>query len=162
MATQSFQRILELLEAHGVEYIVVGGVAAVLRGAPVTTFDIDTLVKTDRANAERLLSALQALDARYREHPGKIKPSIEDILAGGHLLLMTDSGPLDVLGHLTDGKRYEDMTDRASTLSVGELDVHVLGLKALLDEKRALGRPKDRAVAELLAELLERERSGES
>jgi Aminoglycoside-2''-adenylyltransferase len=159
MVAQSFQRILELLEAHDVEYIVVGGVAAVLRGAPVTTFDIDTLVKIDQANAERLLAALRALDARYREHPEKLKPSIEDILAGGHLLLMTDSGPLDVLGHLMDGKRYEDMTDRASTLTVGELAVRVLGLKALLDEKRALGRPKDRAVAELLAALLERERS---
>lgn len=162
MATQSFHRILELLEAHGVEYIVVGGVAAVLRGAPVTTFDIDTLVKTDRTNAKRLLAALQALDARYREHPGKLKPSIEDILAGGHLLLMTDSGPLDVLGHIMDGRRYEDMTDRASTLSVGKLAIQVLGLKALLDEKQALGRPKDRAVAELLAELLERERADES
>ena len=66
MATQSFQRILEQFEAHHVEYIVVGGVAAVLRGAPVTTFDIDALVKTDRANAERLLTALQALDAVSR------------------------------------------------------------------------------------------------
>ena len=61
-----------------------------------------------------------------------------------------------------DGKRYEDMTDSASTMQVGGLAVHVLELKALLDEKRALGRPKDRAVAELLAELLERERSAES
>ena len=158
MATQSFQRILELLEAHGVEYIVVGGVAAVLRGAPVTTFDIDTLVKTDRANAERLLAALQALEARYREHSEGLEPSIQDILAGGHLLLMTDSGPLDVLGHIMGGKRYEDMTEQASMLSVGGLAVRVLGLKALLDEKRALGRPKDRAVAEMLSELLERER----
>lgn len=162
MTTQSFQRILQTLEAHGVEYIVVGGVAAVLRGAPVTTFDIDTLVKIDRANADRLLTALQELDARYREHPGKLKPSIEDILNGGHLLLMTDSGPLDVLGHLMDGKRYEDMTEKASTLAVGDLAVHVLGLQALLDEKRALGRPKDKAVAEMLEELLERERTDES
>jgi hypothetical protein len=162
MATQSFERILELFEAYGVEYIVVGGVAAVLRGAPVTTFDIDTLVKTDQANAERLLAALQALNARYREHPDKLKPSIEDILAGGHLLLMTDSGPLDVLGQMMHGKRYEDMTDKSSTLSVGDLTIHVLGLRALLDEKRALGRPKDRAVAELLEEVLERTQSSQS
>jgi len=162
MATQSFQRILELLETHGVEYIVVGGVAAVLRGAPVTTFDIDTLVRTDQANAERLLAALRTLNARYREHPGRLEPSIEDILAGGHLLLMTDSGPLDVLGHIMDGKRYEDVMDRASTLVVGELAVPVLGLKALLDEKRALGRPKDRAMAEMLEELLQREQAEKS
>ncbi|MCC6170854.1 MAG: hypothetical protein IT481_02375 [Gammaproteobacteria bacterium] len=56
MATQSFQRILELLERHRVEYVVVGGVAAVLRGAPVSTFDIDALIKVDAANAARLFS----------------------------------------------------------------------------------------------------------
>jgi hypothetical protein len=60
MATHCFRRILELLEANGIENIVVGGVAAVLRGAPVTTFDIDALVKTDRANAERLPATLLA------------------------------------------------------------------------------------------------------
>jgi len=72
MPAQSFQRILELLEAHGVEYIVVGGVAAVLRGAPVTTFDIDTLVKTDRNGSgtrgivriRGLMSDSQSVDQR--------------------------------------------------------------------------------------------------
>jgi hypothetical protein len=61
MATQSFLRILHLLERHGVEYVVVGGVAAVLQGAPVTTFDIDALIKVDAANADRLLAALGPL-----------------------------------------------------------------------------------------------------
>jgi hypothetical protein len=46
-------------------------------------------------------------------------------------------------------------------LLLGELPIRVLGLEALLEEKRALGRPKDRAVAEILEELLERERSDE-
>jgi hypothetical protein len=64
MPIQSFQRILELLDEHGVEFIVVGGVAAVLHGAPVTTFDIDALVRVDADNADRLLAALTALDAR--------------------------------------------------------------------------------------------------
>jgi hypothetical protein len=68
MATHSFRRIIELLEQHGVEYIIVGGVAAVLQGAPVTTFDIDALVKVDPANVERLAKALESLGARYREH----------------------------------------------------------------------------------------------
>jgi len=43
MPSQSFRRILELLEQHDVAYVVVGGVAAVLQGAPVTTFDIGGL-----------------------------------------------------------------------------------------------------------------------
>ena len=86
MATQSFLRILEILDAHGVEFVVVGGVAAVLHGAPVTTFDIDTLIKVDEGNADRLLAALTELQARYREHPKTTRPSKQDLLAGGHLL----------------------------------------------------------------------------
>jgi hypothetical protein len=51
----------KFLQAHGVEYVVVGGVAAVLQGAPVTTFGIDTLVKVDTENTERLLRAWHAI-----------------------------------------------------------------------------------------------------
>ncbi len=155
MATQSFLRILKLLESHGVEYVVVGGVAAVLHGAPVTTFDIDALMKVDEVNADRLLAALNVLDARYREH-GTLKPTRADILAGGHLLLMTNSGPLDILGFIGKGKRYEDFADAFSMIAVGDLSVRVLGIGALIEEKRALGRDKDLAVVRLLEAVLRR------
>jgi hypothetical protein len=155
MATQSFLRILQLLEGHGVEYVVVGGVAAVLQGAPVTTFDIDALVKVDDANADRLLAALQALEARYREHSA-LGPTRDDLLAGGHLLLMTNSGPLDILGFIGRGKRYEDFAGAVSTIAVGDLSVRVLGIEALIEEKRALGRDKDLAAVRLLEAVLRR------
>jgi len=157
METHSFRRILELFEAHGVEYVVVGGVAAVLQGAPVSTFDIDALVRIDAANADRLVAALTALDARYREHrPATVRPSRDDILAGGHLLLMTSSGPLDVLGFIGKSRRYEDLTGAAEVLDVGGLPVRVLGLEALIREKRALGRDKDAAMIRMLEEVLRR------
>ncbi len=129
MATQSFLRILQLFESHGVEYVVVGGVAAVLQGAPVTTFDIDALVKIDDTNADRPLGALQELDARYREH-GTLQPTRDDLLAGGHLLLMTNCGPLDILGFIGKGKRYEDFADAMATIAIGDLSVRVLGIEA--------------------------------
>jgi hypothetical protein len=119
MATQSFLEILRLPEQYGVEYVVVGGVAAVLQGAPVATFDIDALVKVDHDNAERLLAALTELDARYREHEQIVRPTRDDIAAGGHLLLMTNSGPLDVLGVIGRGKRYEDIVDAVVRLDLG-------------------------------------------
>jgi hypothetical protein len=155
MATQSFLRILQLLESHGVEYVVVGGVAAVLQGAPVTTFDIDALVKVDAANADRLLAALEVLDARYREHAA-LRPTRDELLAGGHLLLMTNSGPLDVLGFIGKGKRYEDFAGAVSIIAVGDLPVRVLGIEALIEEKKALGRDKDLAVVRLLEAVLRR------
>jgi hypothetical protein len=155
--TQSFLRILQLLDRHGVDYVVVGGVAAVLQGAPVTTFDIDTLVKVDAANADRLLAVSTTLEARYREH-GELRPTRDDFLAGGHLLLMTNSGPLDVLGFIGGGKRYEDIADATTTIAVGDLSVRVLGIEALIEEKKALGRDKDLAVVRLLEAVLRRRR----
>ena len=97
MTTPSYQRILELLDRHAVEFVVVGGVAAVLQGAPITTFDIDVLVKVDDLNSERLMAALVELEARFREHSGTITPRKQDVLAGGHLLLMTNSQNLCLL-----------------------------------------------------------------
>jgi len=47
----SFRDILEVFQSHGVEFIMVGGVAAVIQGAPVTTFDLATLIKVDEENA---------------------------------------------------------------------------------------------------------------
>jgi hypothetical protein len=83
-----------------------------LQGAPVTTFDIDTLVKVDQENGSRLLAALTDLDARFREH-SSLRPTAADFAAGGHMLLSTSSGPLDVLGFIGGDNRLEDVADRA-------------------------------------------------
>lgn len=124
----------------------------------MTTFDIDALVKVDEANADRLLAALTDLDARYRERDRVIRPDRADILAGGHLLLMTNSGPLDVLGHIAQEKRYEDVVSSTLTIDVGGLSIRVLSLEALLEDKKSLGRDKDLAALRLLEKVLLRRR----
>ncbi len=150
----SFREILELLNKYEVEYIVVGGVAAVIQGAPITTFDLDALVRISDDNASRLSLALDELDARYREHQSTIKPTKEDILAGGHLLLLTRAGPLDVLGFIGDNDRYEDMVHLSSEVAMTIGRFRVLDLEELIRQKKATDRPKDRAVIELLEEAL--------
>lgn len=152
--TPSFREILEVLNDHHVEYIVVGGVAAVIHGAPTTTFDLDTLVRLNQVNAERLARALSQLEARFREHREVIRPTIEDILAGGHLLLMTRAGPLDVLGFIGEKQRYEDLFSASSEIGMSVGSLRVLDLEALIAEKKRMGRAKDNAAVELLEEVL--------
>ncbi len=152
--TPSFREILDVLNQHQVEYIIVGGVAAVIHGAPTTTFDLDTLVRVNQANAERLASALSQIEARFREHRKSIHPTIDDILAGGRLLLMTRAGPLDVLGYIGEKQRYEDLLDASSEIAISVGSLKVLGLEALIAEKRRMGRSKDIAAAEMLEEVL--------
>ena len=124
--------------------------AAVLQGAPVTTFDIDALVKVDPENLDRLAKVLAALDARYREH-GDLRPTRNDLAA--------DSGPFDVLGVIGGGKRYDDVVGSARQMSVGDLSIKVLSLAALIEDKKAIGRDKDLAVVKLLEAVLARQRS---
>ena len=153
--TPSFREILETLNQHRVEYIVVGGVAAVIHGAPTTTFDLDTLVRVNKSNAEQLVRALTALEARFREHSNALlTPTVNDILAGGHLLLMTRAGPLDVLGFISDQQRYEDLFAASSEFKMSMGSLRVLDLEALIAEKKRLGRTKDRAAVALLEEVL--------
>lgn len=150
----SFREILELLNKYEVEYIVVGGVAAVIQGAPITTFDLDALVRICDDNADRLSLALDELDAHYREHQSTIKPTKEDILAGGHLLLLTRAGPLDVLGFVGDNDRYEDLIQMSSEVSMTIGKFRVLDLEELVRQKMAMDRPKDRAMLEILEEVV--------
>ena len=153
--TPSFRQILEVLNKHRVEYIVVGGVAAVIHGAPMTTFDLDALVKVNASNAERLVAALSDLDARFREDPSRLAPTIEDILAGGHLLLMTRAGPLDVLGFIGDKQRYDDLLGVSSEIQTSMGPLRLLNLEELIEQKKSMGRPKDRAAADLLETVLQ-------
>jgi predicted nucleotidyltransferase len=152
--TPSFREILDVLNQHQVEFIVVGGVAAVIHGAPTTTFDLDALVRVNQDNAERLAAALSQLEARFREHQKTIHPTTRDILAGGHLLLLTRAGPLDILGYIGDRQRYEDLLERSSEIGLSVGSLRVLDLEALIAEKRRMGRSKDNAAIELLEEVL--------
>jgi predicted nucleotidyltransferase len=153
MTTPSFQRLIETLNRHGVEFIVVGGVAAVLHGAPVTTFDLDALFRVGENNARRLLAALEELNARYRGHTPPLRPTLKDVLAGGHLLLATDAGPLDMLGFIGDRERFEDFAGSIVRIDAEGLQVPILGLADLIRVKRALSRDKDLPALRLLEAL---------
>jgi len=155
----SFREILRILNKHEVEYIVVGGVAAVIHGVPVATFELDALIRLSEANASRMMAALEELDARYRKHQTTIRPTEKDVLAGGHLLLMTSAGPLDILGFVGDNNRYEDLAISTKEIEMSVGRFRVLDLEDLIRLKRETGRPKDLAVLELLEEVLRRKKS---
>ena len=153
----SFREILELLNKHQVEYIVVGGVAAVIQGAPVTNVrhrytGSNQRGKRNSAHARAWMSSKLC----FREHQSIVRPTTDDIMAGGHLLLMTRAGPMDVLGFIGDNERYEDLIHASSDVSMTVGSFRVLNLEELVRQKKAANRPKDQAVLTLLEELLRR------
>jgi hypothetical protein len=151
-----FKEALEVLARHHVDFVVVGGVAAVLEGAPISTFDLDIVHDRASENVARLLSALADLDARYRDLTGRVlRPEARGIEGEGHHLLLTRCGPLDVLGRIGHGYGYQDLIAESTLRGIGEITIHVLGLEALIRTKLEAGRDKDRAVLAILRRTLE-------
>ncbi|HVJ18760.1 MAG TPA: nucleotidyltransferase [Polyangiaceae bacterium] len=153
------ERLLGVLVSHSVEFIVVGGVAAALQGAPVLTQDVDILYRIEEQNLARLERALNELNAVARGAPRNLRFGLSHLRTTGHKLATTDAGPLDVLGAINEDLLYEDLIAAADELEVGGHCVRVLSLQRLIELKQALGRPKDRAMLPVLeATLRERER----
>ncbi len=148
--------ILKVLTRHRVDFIIVGGVSAVLHGAPVTTFDLDVVHARNRENIVRLLSALEELEAVYRVRPEQqLRPGESHLASPGHQLLLTKFGPLDVLGMIGKSRTWEDMRGRARTMEIeSSVVVHVLDLETLIAVKEELGFPKDVAVLPVLRQAL--------
>jgi hypothetical protein len=166
--------LLGVLSAHAVEFILVGGAAAVLQGAPIVTADVDFLYSQHPDNVERLLGALEELDAIFRDDLGgrRIRPNRTHLSAVGEVQrLQTLHGPLDLLSVAAWPSRtvaasapapeltYEVLLGDALVMEVSGLAVRVASLERIIEAKRIAGRPKDLlAIAELEAVL--RARSG--
>jgi len=149
--TPDFLEILQKLSEYKVDFIVVGGVCAVLHGAPLATFDLDVVHSRSADNLGRLLAALHALEACYRDRPGqRLQPQLSHLASPGHQLLLTRFGPLDILGTIGNNFGYSDLLPSTVQLRLDELELRVLTLEALIDTKRAAGRDKDKAVLSLL------------
>ena len=156
------QRILETLERHGVEYVIVGGFGSQVQGATRQTIDLDLVPSTTSDNIERLAAALDDLNARLRvagmtDDEARQLPIVIDgatLRAFGSTTWMTDAGPLDVLHDLptaTGGRTYVELEQRSGDYSLSGVVVSVASLDDIIDSKTHADRPKDRdALPELL------------
>jgi hypothetical protein len=149
--------LLRLLAEHRVEFVVVGGIAAVLQGAPIATFDLDIVHRRSPENIERLLAVLREIGARYRgQGDRRLVPDASMLGTPGHHLLMTDSGPLDLLGTIGSGRDYDALLSSASTVTLEEsLAIQLLDLPTVISTKEEANRDKDRAVLAVLRRTLE-------
>ncbi len=154
--------ILRVLDAHGVHFLVVGGIAARLRGAPLLTQDVDITPAPDRANLERLAGALKDLGARLRTatEPDSVPfPFDPGLLENATVwTLVTKHGDLDLVVSPTGTDGYRDLIKDADELKVAtepDLAVQVASLADVIRSKEAAGREKDRAALPLLRRTLE-------
>jgi hypothetical protein len=160
MPKSRFLPILKALVDHRVDFILVGGVAAVICGAPINTFDLDIVHSTHLENVGRLLAVLRELDAYYRFQPERrFRPNESHLSTRGHSLLMTLYGPLDCLGMIGKGRIYADLLPHSPEVSLTpELSIPVLDLETQIAVKEEVAGEKDLAVLPTLRRTLEESR----
>jgi predicted nucleotidyltransferase len=155
-AALKFLDILRVLTRHGVDFILVGGVAAILEGAPVSTLDLDIMVHPTGEDRDRLLKALGELNARYFDPAGRhILPDRAKLDTLRLHRFLTDSGPLDVLESIGDGLSFGDLSGETQLYEVAGVSLRVLRLEAIIRSKEQAGREKDLAVLPILRRTLQ-------
>ena len=156
--TADLEQLLRALHAAGVEHIVVGGAAAVIHGAPITTQDLDIVPQQTADNLDRLHQVLDRLDTRFRpvRADRDIAPTAAMFAGQGQLNLITRHGPLDVLLRLHDHRGFDELLAHSREVSDAGLTFRVIDLPTLIEIKRSTGRARDALVLPLLLALVER------
>lgn len=156
-----FAALLQALVGGGVEFIVIGGVAATAHGSAHVTVDLDVVYRRSAENVARLAAALAPLAPYLRGAPPGLPFTFDPdtIRRGLNFTLTTRAGDLDVLGEATGGGTYDALLPRTIVLTIFGFDCRFVDLDTLIHLKRAAGRPKDlERIAEL--EALAAERGG--
>jgi|ERR1700680_1024920 len=151
--------IFACLERHGVRYVLIGGLAAVLHGSPLPTLDADICPSSEPDNLERLASALAELAARIRTPDtaeGVRFPFDAGFLASVQLLnLTTRYGDLDLSFRPAGTEGFSELAPHALTVEIRGLPVAVATLEDVIRSKEAANRPKDQRALPILRQLLD-------
>jgi len=147
--------IIEGLIKADVKFILVGGLAAVVQGAPVTTMDVEIVYNRSFENIAKLFAFLKSITATYRRLDDKVIELKEnDLSVMRHALFTTLFGPLDVLAVVEEGKTYEDLIEHTVGIEFRGHVIRVLDLKMLIKLKRTSKDPKDKQRLPVLEETL--------
>ena len=154
-----YRELIRSLSAGGVEFIIVGGAAAIAHGGSRLTEDLDLVYRRNQENIDSIIQSLAPFHPYLRGAPEGLpfKWEAQTIWNGLNFTLTTSLGPLDLLGEITLGGIYEDLVPHTVELDIFDTRCLCISLERLIEVKRAAGRPKDfEVIAELEALLEER------
>jgi len=154
------ERLLRVLSAHRVRFVLIGALGARLYGFPRVTADADITPARDPENLERLAAALRQLDAQvYTESvPGGLPFDCSAATLGRAVIwnLVTVAGRLDIAFQPSGTEGYEDLARHAAHFEVFGTDLEVARLEDIIRSKEAADRMKDRQDVLIMREMLRR------
>ena len=152
--------ILAALRRHEVDYVLIGGFAAVAHGSPILTNDVDVTPRREHDNLARLSAVLTELDARVRAEGVDPLPFSHDADSLGRANiwnLTTRHGDLDITFTPSGTSGYDDLVRDAVEIQLRGTPVLLASLADIVRSKDATGRDKDRRALPVLRELLARQ-----
>lgn len=151
------QALIACLAKAGVEFIIIGGVAATAHGSSYVTEDLDICYARHKANLERLAATLDPFHPRLRGAPEDV-PFLwdaETLRRGLNFTLKTDLGDIDLMGEVRGLGLFEQVKASAMAVHLFGVECKILSLEGLIISKRAAGRPKDQLILPELEALRE-------
>lgn len=159
--TADLAQIIPPLVQSQIDFILIGGKAAILHGSARVTFDTDIVYERGRANLERISALLKPHRPYLRGAPPGLPFVLDEptLRNGLNFTLTTDLGDLDLLGEVVGGGSYRDLLPHSFDVEAFGVKFKCVDLPTLIKLKRAAGRPKDlESLAELQALLDEQEK----
>ncbi len=159
---QNFEQLLQRLAEAGLDYVIVGGYAAITHGSAYLTRDVDVCAILTEENVAKLRTALAEWNPKHRMTPQK--PSFLRFPPPGqplnNLYLQTDRGVIDIISSVMGVGDFHRLKSQAESVEVDGRTYQVISLADLIASKEALGREKDLLTAKELRAILTRRRQG--
>jgi predicted nucleotidyltransferase len=159
---ENLNHLLKRLLESKIDFVLIGGYAAVLHGSSQVTQDIDICAVISDANLEELRTTLRDLDPKHRMNPD-FQPSLMDYPAKGQKIdnyyLRTRNGILDIIQEVRPIGPFERVKERAVTVSLFGRPCRVISLDDLIEVKKSMTRPKDKTTLKELELLKQKTKS---
>jgi hypothetical protein len=142
--------LLRILLDHGVDFVVVGGMAGLAHGSAYPTYDLDIAYGRDRGNVGRLVAALGEIDVTLRGAPADLPFQLEakTIERGANFTFDSPHGSFDVLGDAAGIRNYDELRKEAVVATIEGVEVRIASIDHLIAMKRASNRTKDKLMVE--------------
>lgn len=149
----------KLVEAQ-VEFVLIGGFAAVAHGATLVTRDVDICCRFSERNLNRLQKALSELHPAHRSRPDlPLELTKEQCTRLKNLYLKTDLGVLDCLGEVLGIGDFESVLRQSVEVELPFGVCRILDIDGLIRAKEAMDRDHDRITVRQLREIKKRRRT---
>jgi predicted nucleotidyltransferase len=145
------QPLIEALAELQVQYVIIGGVALLLYGAPITTRDVDISIAFEKENLKNLAEALNRFEPRLRNgHHVRLD---EFAFGGEFVTYFTNVGVIQVVNRFIGFDTFQDLENSSDVITVAGVNVRVASLDALEIMKSSTGRDKDKPHLDIIRAL---------